>query len=95
MQYMFALGTCARAPYRVQAALRRCGARLWGSCGAARLLGLGAAVRGVGRGRDTLRRAVGVCTRAPVARALLRRACALVMELAELGAADAGVSMRP
>ena len=39
----------ARAPYRLRAALRRCGARLWGSCASARLLGLGAAVRGSAR----------------------------------------------
>jgi hypothetical protein len=81
----------ARAPYRLRAALRRCGARLWGSCASVRLLGLGAAVRGVGRGRDTLRRAVGVCARALAARALLRRACALVMRSAGLGAAGAGL----
>ncbi len=68
----------ARAPHTLRAALQRCGARLCGSCASARLLGLGAAVRGVGRGRDTLGRAVGVCTRALAARALLRRACALV-----------------
>ncbi len=57
----------------------------------ARLLGLCAAVRGVGRGRETLWRAVGVCARALAAHALLRRACALVMRSAGLVATGAGV----
>ena len=73
-----ALGTCARAPYRLRAAFQRCGALLWGSCALARLLRLGAAVRGVGRRAALLWRAVGVCARALAACALLRRACALV-----------------
>jgi hypothetical protein len=64
----------------------RCGARLLGSCASARLLGIGAAVRGAGRGRDTIRQAFGVCL---AARALLHRACALVNR--SLGLVAAGV----
>ena len=63
--------TRARAPHTLRAALRRCGARLWGSCASARLLGLGAAVRGVGRRAALL--LVGLGAPALAERALLRR----------------------
>jgi hypothetical protein len=57
----------------LQAALERCGACLWGSCASARLLGLGAAVRGAGRRAALLRRAVALFALALAARALWHR----------------------
>ena len=64
------------------------GARLCGSCASARLLGVGAAVRGVGCA--LLMRMVAVCALALAARALLRGACALVIRSPRLVAAGVG-----
>jgi hypothetical protein len=64
-----------RAPRRflvVRAARERCGACLVVPAARRGSSGLGAASDGSGRGRRTLRRAVGWCARAPAARALLR-----------------------
>ena len=77
--------TCARAPYRLRAARERCGARLRGSCASARLFRArrGCARRGAGQAYTP---ASGwLCARALAARALLRRACALVVRWSGLG----------
>ena len=65
----------ARAPRRslvVRAARERCGARLGVPAARGGSFGLGAASDGAGRGRRTLRRAVGWSALALAARALLR-----------------------
>jgi hypothetical protein len=65
-----------RAPRRflvVRVARERCGARLCVPLARRGSFGLGAAVRGVWRGRRTLRQAVGVCALVLAARRRLRR----------------------
>ncbi len=65
----------ARAPHRflvVRGARERCGARLGVPAARHGSFGLGAVLDGTGRGRRTLRRAVGWSALASAARALLR-----------------------
>jgi hypothetical protein len=78
----------------VRAARERCDARLGVPAARRGSFGLGAALDGAGRGRRTLRRAVGWSALAPAARALLRLVSGRLRLTGRLDACCAGL-MRP
>ena len=87
----------ARAPRRflvLRATRERCGARLGVPAARGGSVGVGAASDGAGRGRRTLRRAVGWSALAPAARALLRLVSGRLRLTGRLDACCAGL-MRP